>query len=248
VVSPPISRAAILWCHHRMVIRCGVTTEALNERGCHPHSFPGRGGSTCGNVVRQRRANALPRDRSTRDGPMQSILSDPLLLCTRCGSNPKYQPPGSKLRSWCLGCLNAGVKARQQAYRDAGLCTCGREPIDGMGSCPRCWVSAALMSTQRIRRHGKTVRLPGVEFKRTAAVVDRWTARLEGAVCPYTGEALSPGTAQLDHRIPHSRADEFPEVDVWGESNLEWVSRRANQMKGDMTPDEFRAMCRVIAG
>jgi len=62
-------------------------------------------------------------------------------------------------------------------------------------------------------------------------------------VCPYLGVALTLENACIDHRLPMSR---FPEL-AQEITNLEWVSRRANLMKGDLTPDEFRDLCRLVA-
>lgn len=60
--------------------------------------------------------------------------------------------------------------------------------------------------------------------------------------CRYTGEVLVPGkTTSLDHIIPTSRggSDE--------EGNLEWVTKRINSMKGDLTHDEFIAIYRQVS-
>lgn len=62
-------------------------------------------------------------------------------------------------------------------------------------------------------------------------------------ICPYTGDKLVLGlNAQIDHINPRSR---FPEL-ISNLENLEWVSKRANLAKGDMTKEEFIEFCRLI--
>ena len=60
-------------------------------------------------------------------------------------------------------------------------------------------------------------------------------------MCAYTGEKLVPGVnASIDHLVPRSRGgNDAPD-------NLHWVSFRVNVMKGDMTHEEFLALCKLI--
>jgi 5-methylcytosine-specific restriction endonuclease McrA len=59
--------------------------------------------------------------------------------------------------------------------------------------------------------------------------------------CAVTGEVLIPGsTASLDHIIPKSRGGSS------SKENLRWVLLRINQIKWDMTHDEFVATCRMV--
>ena len=61
--------------------------------------------------------------------------------------------------------------------------------------------------------------------------------------CPYTGEHLSIGdNASLDHVKPKSR---FPEL-IDEPSNLQWVTKRANTAKQDMTHEEFISFCKTV--
>jgi transposase-like protein len=62
--------------------------------------------------------------------------------------------------------------------------------------------------------------------------------------CVYTGETLVPGVnMSLDHIMPTSR---FPHLA--GEiTNVQWVTKKINVMKGARTHDEFVALCRLIA-
>ena len=60
--------------------------------------------------------------------------------------------------------------------------------------------------------------------------------------CVYTGEKLIAGVnASVDHRIPSSRggSDDL--------CNLQWVTKKINRMKGNMTHQEFVEICQLIA-
>jgi hypothetical protein len=62
--------------------------------------------------------------------------------------------------------------------------------------------------------------------------------------CPYTGEKLILGiNCSLDHICPPSR---FPEL-ANKLDNVEWVTRRVNLVKGNMTKEEFIKFCIHIA-
>jgi 5-methylcytosine-specific restriction endonuclease McrA len=64
---------------------------------------------------------------------------------------------------------------------------------------------------------------------------------IENPRCPYTLEKLIPRVnLSLDHIKPISRGGKH------SINNLEWISRRANQTKCDMTPDEFYKFCELV--
>jgi hypothetical protein len=59
--------------------------------------------------------------------------------------------------------------------------------------------------------------------------------------CAVTGTELLPGfNASLDHIVPKSRGGTSEK------SNLRWVLLRINQIKWDMTHDEFVEVCRAV--
>lgn len=60
------------------------------------------------------------------------------------------------------------------------------------------------------------------------------------SVCPYFGTPISAETAHVDHRIPRSRGGSNKS------DNLEAVSALANQMKSDLTVEEFLDAVRAI--
>ncbi len=63
----------------------------------------------------------------------------------------------------------------------------------------------------------------------------------QGGRCIYTGVNLIMGdNATLDHKVPKSRggSDSI--------ENIQWVTRTINQMKTDMTHEEFVQMCLTV--
>lgn len=62
--------------------------------------------------------------------------------------------------------------------------------------------------------------------------------------CPYTGEKLYPGiNTALDHKNPISR---YPKQAL-NYKNFQWVSKRYNVAKNDLTDDEFMILCKKIS-
>lgn len=65
---------------------------------------------------------------------------------------------------------------------------------------------------------------------------------IEQPTCLYTNDKLIPGVnCHLDHRIPLSRGGQRLNI-----NNLQWVSRRYNMAKHDMTDEEFKDFCKLI--
>jgi 5-methylcytosine-specific restriction endonuclease McrA len=62
----------------------------------------------------------------------------------------------------------------------------------------------------------------------------------QGKCCAYTGDALTPETASLDHIVPLGRNGDH------AITNLAIVRLDVNAAKGTMTYDEFLAMCRRV--
>ncbi|HQJ66548.1 MAG TPA: hypothetical protein PLH32_18235 [bacterium] len=68
-------------------------------------------------------------------------------------------------------------------------------------------------------------------------------AAKQNFTCPYSGEHLIPGiNMSLDHKYPVSR---FPDY-VNNLENLQWVSIKINQVKRDLTHDEFIVLVKQI--
>ena len=62
-----------------------------------------------------------------------------------------------------------------------------------------------------------------------------------GHTCDLSGAVLIPQTATLDHSTPLSRGGEHVL------SNVRWVHKEVNRMKGTMTRKEFISWARLIA-
>jgi CRISPR/Cas system Type II protein with McrA/HNH and RuvC-like nuclease domain len=62
----------------------------------------------------------------------------------------------------------------------------------------------------------------------------------QGMRCAYSGRALSPETASIDHIIPVSRGGSLA-ID-----NLAVVDGQVNAAKGTLSLDEFVQMCRDV--
>ncbi len=68
-------------------------------------------------------------------------------------------------------------------------------------------------------------------------------AEKQNYLCPYSGEKLIPGVnMSLDHKYPVSR---FPDYEHNLE-NVQWVSIKINQIKRDLTHDEFIVLVKQI--
>lgn len=78
-------------------------------------------------------------------------------------------------------------------------------------------------------------------MRQTKILLDRFYANNK---CPYTGVILELSVnTNLDHKYPKSR---FPELknDI---DNLEWVSKKVNRSKHNLTKKEFLDMCLYIS-
>jgi hypothetical protein len=65
---------------------------------------------------------------------------------------------------------------------------------------------------------------------------------LDQPTCPYTGDILVPrSNCNLDHKLATSKGGAVYDI-----NNLQFVSRRYNQAKHDMTDQEFYDFCKLI--
>lgn len=108
------------------------------------------------------------------------------------------------------------------------------------GQCVFCQSSAAV-GAFCFTHWFKNVGVPhGLGSKKGAAILQQLWEEQVGC-CAVTGEKLIPGlNASLDHIIPKSRGGSSDK------SNLRWVLLRVNQLKWDMTHEEFVEMCRLV--
>lgn len=154
-------------------------------------------------------------------------------LCIRCGTgspdSSECAPCASKRRGYVAKLYVASIRPKQSRHKEAGLCRlCGR---DRLGTASLCRPHYAGALTKRY----------GVKRRDALALVQRLES--DGFLCAYTGWAIVPGeTASLDHVVPRSIA---PERNC-DPANLVWCHADINRMKGDMTGEQFLAVCRLL--
>lgn len=126
----------------------------------------------------------------------------------------------------CSDCLSSHLlvaKERRKKYLAQGLCYCGASPVAERQQCEKCWLRS-LAGTHKIK-------VPVLETL--------WKS--QNAVCALTGEPIIMGlNASLDHKVPTSRGG-TNDID-----NLQWVSKTANAIKTDLTPEELVSFCTLV--
>lgn len=154
-------------------------------------------------------------------------------LCTSCGLADSVT--GDK----CESCMSkfAGYQKKIRNKRLAnGMCSdCGkRSPLETMLKndqyrlCEICYLQKISRSQLGSRKHWITLQQKLIEQEYR---------------CPYTGELLVLAVNDsVDHIYPKAR---YPELAL-DPTNIEWVTREANEMKRNRTPDEFVAFMRHI--
>lgn len=136
-------------------------------------------------------------------------------LC-RCGAtlNGKQNCESCAIKS------NLVVKKRRQLYTSKGLCYCGDQPLSGRTQCQKCWLRS----------------LAGTHHTSTKSLIEIWEK--QKGRCALTGAELRMGdNASLDHKLPMSRGGTNKE------ENLQWVTKVANGVKTDLTPEELVSFC-----
>ncbi len=111
-------------------------------------------------------------------------------------------------------------KSRRKLYISKGLCYCGGRPLSGRKQCSKCWLRSIANS------HKVTPK----------DLLNLWDQQF--GLCALTGETLVMGdNASIDHKIPISRGGSS---DI---KNLQWVTKIANGVKTDLTPEELISFC-----
>jgi len=150
-----------------------------------------------------------------------------LCLCYRC----KTKIENTK-KTYCNDCREDYRKV-QNKIRDnnlsLSLCKwCGKiEKIDGITSCYVCVLKYT--SLKYFKTNKKWIDLLSLFEK-------------QKGICPYTGYKLIIGVnCSLDHIISRSKGglNDF--------SNLQWVLKTVNSMKGNLEHNEFLELCRIIS-
>lgn len=123
------------------------------------------------------------------------------------------------------------IKAKALKWREHqianGLCVCCRDVATARLHCDHHWfVSIG-------QNHG-------IRAKDIETIKSIWDD--QRGVCPLSGERLVKGVnASLDHIVPVVRGGDN------SRSNLRWIIKAANFIKGDMTDADFIALCQRVA-
>lgn len=129
------------------------------------------------------------------------------------------------------------MSIKQKHYRSIGVCiTCGKERIPNQ---VYCLYHKIMSNLKNIRRRAK---LPNdISTGHIATALEKMY--LAHPYCPYTGEKFELGfNVNLDHKIPiYQRPDLGLDI-----NNLQWVSKKYNMVKGDMTHEELLEFCRKL--
>lgn len=138
--------------------------------------------------------------------------------------------PALSGRSRCAVCLERHRADHRRYYNQRVL----------RGQCPSCAKNAEV-GIFCFTHWLKNVGVPhGLGNRKGIAVLQQLWVEQKGC-CAVTGEVLVPGaTASLDHVVPKSRGGDS------SKKNLRWVLLRINQIKWDMTHEEFVETCRKV--
>ena len=129
----------------------------------------------------------------------------------------------------CRERQNAEWRTRRLTYKQNGICRCGKsgEIIGNEPMCRPCW------------------------FKRISIAIVRNISLAEplahlfqeqGGHCVYSGEVLIPGdNASVDHKVPILKGGNN------NITNLQWITKDINRMKGKLTHTEFVLLCAKVA-
>ncbi len=146
-------------------------------------------------------------------------------LCRGCGKpneNGHFSCPDCRKRQ------SEREKTTKQSRIAAGLCPrCGETALPDSQLCRRCYFYKVATETLKDARKALPI----------AALFDEQHER-----CVYTDELLILGVnASIDHKTPQCRGGGH------NIENLQWVTKRINSNKFNLTHDEFVAECSSIA-
>jgi len=143
-------------------------------------------------------------------------------------------------RSRCGDCIADGheyVVKRRLQLADKGICTfCGKEPqLDSLRTVAK---QSRLGEVCYLKRKSYDFFGTNKYWEHIRLVLEE-----QGCKCSYTGQEIVLGeNDSLDHVLPKKRfPDKRKDLD-----NIQWVTRRVNKMKDDMTEDEFLSLVALI--
>jgi hypothetical protein len=170
---------------------------------------------------------AAARLRKQRRLALESPEEKALRLALRRAEQARVKADPARLAR-----QQAALKRNYERRKELGICVaCNALAIAGL-RCMMHWFECVG------RNYGLTLANGGAETLR-----ELWESQ-QGR-CALTGERMIPGTrhwngASVDHILPQSRGG------TSARSNLQWVTRRANAAKNDLTLDEFVDLCRAV--
>jgi hypothetical protein len=164
-------------------------------------------------------------------------------ICLDCPSSVK---PGCRR---CFECLEKRAKWNRENRNQENHYNYQKKRIEEFvvnGLCRHC-------GDNKMQNHTycETCHLKNVSLGLTSRTEERSTNKLwknlkeiyksQDGVCPYTGRKIHLGQeAELDHKMPVCRGGK-------GEKeNLQWVHRKVNRAKGDMSEEEFLDLVREV--
>lgn len=146
-------------------------------------------------------------------------------LCISCG---RERDGDTQLCSFCKERKSLRMKQLAQVRQGSGLCkVCGTPSLQVNKFCRDCWFYNVAAVTLKSSSKAQAI----------AQLYEDQQGR-----CAYIGEALILGVnTSLDHKTPKCRGGSH-DID-----NLQWVTKRINKNKYNLTHDEFVAECATIA-
>lgn len=144
--------------------------------------------------------------------------------CELCGSiKPKRKPDVKRGRIKSCGCHKNKGSNNGQWY--------GYEELNG----------------RTVGHYKKGAKTREIEFNVTIEYL--WDVYIkQNRKCPYTGIELILSPKSSDNRTPENASlDRIDSSKGYVEGNVQWVFKRVNSMKNDMSHDEFVELCSIIS-
>ena len=149
--------------------------------------------------------------------------------CTCCGNPNDNIDDKTKCKN-CTIKESAAYRKRREVFKLSNMCyKCHKNsPMnDYISMCKQCWFKQMSYASTKSREH--SIDIENLFIR-------------QNYKCIYTGEELIPGkNASIDHIIPKSKGGNN---DI---SNLQWVSKKINNAKRDMTHEEFVNFLNLIS-
>lgn len=165
----------------------------------------------------------LNKREATKDRYQDTIAAG---LCTRCRTSPATE--GRRLCEECHSKAATVNRKRIDDYLAQNRCTaCGETSLPSAIRCRVCYLKSVASQN-------------GLTSAGWVVLDAAW--KRQNGLCAYSGEPLELGrNASVDHILPVARGGASVE------SNVQWVSRVVNDMKGNLLESEFIHLVRCIA-